>query len=200
MKIYAILIIRKNDPDEINPTESVLENRGSDFIISSAYDLSSFSYFQRSTIKEYIIFFVKLLVQKIPFGKRESIVMKEQCTAHIHVHANGTGAILVCDDEYPQRVAHTILGDILNRSGSQVSEKELQEYITRYQNPENADKLYKIQKELSETITVVQKTIDSVLERGTKLDTLVKQSQDLSISSKLFYEQAKDQNRCCIVS
>ncbi|CAI7901461.1 unnamed protein product [Closterium sp. NIES-54] len=41
------------------------------------------------------------------------------------------------------------------------------------------------------------KTIDSVLERGEKLDTLVEKSNDLSMASQLFYQQAKKNNQCC---
>ena len=47
----------------------------------------------------------------------------------------------------------------------------------------------KIQKELDETKIVLHKTIESVLERGEKIDTLVAKSNDLSGQSKMFYKQ-----------
>ena len=47
----------------------------------------------------------------------------------------------------------------------------------------------KIQKELDETKIVLHKTIESVLERGEKIDTLVAKSNDLSGASKQFYKQ-----------
>lgn len=43
------------------------------------------------------------------------------------------------------------------------------------------------------------KTIESVLERGEKLDSLVDKSAALSASSKGFYKTAKSQNSCCII-
>ena len=46
---------------------------------------------------------------------------------------------------------------------------------------------------------VQHKTIDSVLERGEKLDSLVDKSSDLSMASQMFYKQAKKQNQCCKV-
>ena len=49
----------------------------------------------------------------------------------------------------------------------------------------------KIQKELDETKIVLHKTIESVLERGEKIDTLVQKSNDLSGSSKMFYKQVR---------
>ena len=47
---------------------------------------------------------------------------------------------------------------------------------------------------------ILHKTIDSVLERGTKLDSLVERSDDLSRQSKMFYKQAKKTNSCCVIS
>jgi len=46
---------------------------------------------------------------------------------------------------------------------------------------------------------VLHKTIESVLERGEKLDSLVARSDELSSQSKMFYQSAKKQNSCCIV-
>ena len=47
----------------------------------------------------------------------------------------------------------------------------------------------KIQKELDETKIVLHKTIESVLERGEKIDSLVEKSDGLSAQSKMFYKQ-----------
>jgi synaptobrevin family protein YKT6 len=44
------------------------------------------------------------------------------------------------------------------------------------------------------------KTIDSLLDRGCKLDDLVNRSDDLTARSKVFYDTAKSTNSCCIVS
>jgi synaptobrevin family protein YKT6 len=49
----------------------------------------------------------------------------------------------------------------------------LKEYLVKYQNPEAADSIMKIQRELDETKVVLHKTIESVLERGEKIDSLV---------------------------
>ncbi|KMU72957.1 SNARE Ykt6 [Coccidioides immitis RMSCC 3703] len=76
---------------------------------------------------------------------------------------------------------------------------QLKEYITKYQDPSQADSIMKIQKELDETKIVLHKTIESVLERGEKIDSLVAKSDGLSAQSKMFYGQAKKQNTCCVV-
>jgi synaptobrevin len=64
---------------------------------------------------------------------------------------------------------------------------ELKEYLTKYQDPHQADSIMRIQKELDETKIVLHKTIESVLQRGEKLDDLVAKSDGLSSQSKMFY-------------
>jgi hypothetical protein len=65
------------------------------------------------------------------------------------------------------------------------------------QDPAAADKLTKIQRDLDDTKIVLHQTIDSVLRRGEKLDTLVDKSADLSLASQVFYKQARKTNACC---
>ena len=51
--------------------------------------------------------------------------------------------------------------------------------------------------ELDETKVILHKTMDSILDRGEKLDNLVNKSSDLSMASQMFYRQARKQNQCC---
>lgn len=55
------------------------------------------------------------------------------------------------------------------------------------QDPHQADSILRIQKELDETKIVLHKTIESVLQRGEKIDDLVQKSDGLSAQSKMFY-------------
>lgn len=119
--------------------------------------------------------------------------------------------MIISDQEYPALVAHQVLSKIVDEFLSKhppaswrnadvkVSFPQLKEYITKYQDPQQADSIMKIQKELDETKIVLHKTIESVLERGEKIDSLVARSDGLSAQSKLFYTQAKKQNSCCTV-
>lgn len=59
--------------------------------------------------------------------------------------------------------------------------------LTIKQDPHQADNILKIQKELDETKIVLHKTIESVLQRGEKIDDLVQKSDGLSAQSKMFY-------------
>ena len=71
--------------------------------------------------------------------------------------------------------------------------------IVEYQDPTKADKITKIQKDLNETIDVMHKTIENLLERDVKLNSLVEKSDDLSAQSKLFYKSAAAQYQCCVI-
>jgi synaptobrevin family protein YKT6 len=74
-------------------------------------------------------------------------------------------------------------------------EATLQSYLVKYQDPKQADTIMKVQAELDETKVVLHKTIESVLERGEKLDNLVERSNALSAQSKMFYKTAKKVSR-----
>jgi len=200
MKIFAILIMAWR--------EGYLEKP---IIFSNGFDLSSFGYFQRSTVREFIIFFSRTLMEKTARGQRQS-VDHEDYACHIHLRSDGLGAIAVCDQEYPQRVAYTAISNLMTDFHSMHGElwptlkvdtllpfPQMDSAIVDFQNPANADKLTKIHEDLEKTISIVHKTIDSVLDRGTKLENLVKQSEDLGMQSKLFYQNAASANKCCVL-
>ncbi len=67
----------------------------------------------------------------------------------------------------------------------------------RVQDPHQADKLAKIQSDLDETKVVLHRTIESMLERGEKLDTLVGKIEDLRMARQMFYKQARRVLLCC---
>jgi synaptobrevin family protein YKT6 len=61
----------------------------------------------------------------------------------------------------------------------------LTDALTKFQDPAEADKLMKIQRDLDETKIILHKTIESVLQRGERLDSLVEKSSDLSAASQV---------------
>jgi synaptobrevin family protein YKT6 len=76
---------------------------------------------------------------------------------------------------------------------------ELERLLQTYQDPQQADKIEAVKKELDETKEILFKSIDQVLQRGEKLETLVQRSEDLSFQSKAFLERSESMNRCCII-
>lgn len=120
-------------------------------------------------------------------------------TFHAYGRSEGVCGIIISDHQYPALVAHQLLSKCVDeflsknpRSSwatgqAQILMPELREYLTKYQDPQQADSIMKIQKELDETKIVLHKTIESVLQRGEKIDDLVAKSDGLSTQSKMFY-------------
>jgi len=197
MKIFYIGILR-------NESVPALE-------LAVEQDLSSFSRFTRASYGEFMTVFAKTVAERTRPGIRQDIEEKAH-TFHAYGSSLGVCGIIISDAEYPALVAHQLLSKIIDEYTSQNPRSsysttppqtrpytQLKEYIVKYQDPGQADSIMKVQRELDETKIVLHKTIESVLERGEKIDSLVAKSDGLSAQSKMFYQQAKKQNSCCVV-
>uniref|UniRef100_A0A3P8TE75 YKT6 v-SNARE homolog (S. cerevisiae) n=1 Tax=Amphiprion percula TaxID=161767 RepID=A0A3P8TE75_AMPPE len=143
-------------------------------LLKAAYDLSSFSFFQRSSVQEFMTFTSALIVERTSQGSRAS-VKEQEYLCHVYVRNDNLSAVVIADTEYPQRVCFTLLD----------------------KNPREADAMTKVQAELDETKIILHNTMESLLERGEKLDDLVAKSEHLGNQSKAFYKTARKQNSCC---
>lgn len=177
----------------------------------SAHDLSSFGFFQRSSVKEFMNFSSKVIVERTMAGSRASI-KEQEYICHVYVKSTNVGAVVIADHEYPQRVAHTLLNKVIDDFETKVDKKywsvakedeikfpELEEFLVKYQNPREADAMTKINADLDETKIILHNTIEAVLERGEKIDDLVEKSEGLSLQSKTFYKTARKTNSCCVI-
>ncbi|XP_055889089.1 synaptobrevin homolog YKT6-like isoform X1 [Biomphalaria glabrata] len=186
MKLYSIAILLKTP-----------EGKGK--ILTSKNELSSFGYFQRSTVSEFMVFTSKILVERTATASRASVKEREYI-CHVYVRSDNLSGVVIADHEYPQRVAHTLINKVLDEfqekcpkpNWSTIKENEapypqLTELLQKYQNPKEADAMTKIQSELDETKIILHNTIEAVLQRGEKLDDLVEKSEGLSQQSKTFY-------------
>lgn len=191
---------------------AVTDGDGDPIPLCSATDLTAYGYFQRQGVKEMITFFTKTIAKRTGLGQRQSIT-HESYVIHCYTRSDGLAGTVTTDLEYPSRVAFVLLTQLLDEFTStlgnswksttvpdSISFPAMEEYLVKYQDPAAADKVSKIQKDLDDTTQVLHKTIDSVLERGVKLDTLVERSDTLSMQSKMFYKQAKKTNSCCVIS
>lgn len=161
-------------------------------LIQSASDLSSFGFFQRNSAHDFLKFTSRMVVSRMEVATRTSIKEKEYI-CHAFVRADNTAAVVVSDDQYPPKVAHTIALKVLE----EFPQCNLEAYLKRFQDPKEADSIMRLQAELDETKIILHSTIANLLKRGEKLDDLVAKSEDLSSQSKLFYKTAKKTTRCC---
>lgn len=74
---------------------------------------------------------------------------------------------------------------------------EMEKFLKDWQNPHEADKLLKIEKELVEVKDIVHKNLEDLLKKGEQIDQLMDKSKDLSAVSVDFYKKAKKQNSSC---
>ncbi|KAL5021369.1 hypothetical protein ScPMuIL_000524 [Solemya velum] len=198
MKVFSIAVLYKCSDGKVN-------------CLKQASELSSFGYFQRSSIQEFLTFTSKIIVERTTLCSRASI-KEQEYICHVYARGDSLCGVVIADHEYPQRVAHTLLNKVLDEFASVVSqslwpvakEKDvhfltLPDYLQKYQDPKQADAMTKIQTDLDETKIILYNTIESVLQRGEKLDDLVVKSEDLSTQSKTFYTTARKANRCCTI-
>jgi synaptobrevin homolog YKT6 len=110
MKVFSIFVLYKI------PESS---GRGQARILKSASDLSSFGFFQRGSVEEFLKFTSKIITERTPITTRSS-VKEQEYMAHVYVRADNLTAVLVSDQEYPKRVAHTLLNKILDEFSKSV--------------------------------------------------------------------------------
>ncbi|KAK6639911.1 hypothetical protein RUM43_008187 [Polyplax serrata] len=195
VKLYSLSVLHKKDM-----TVTWLK---------TTHDLSSFNFFQRGCVQEFMSFVGKTLVQRTQVATRQS-VKEGEYMCHVFVNIDGLAGVLISDHEYPTRVAHTLLTKVLADFASSVPQNlwstgnedtitynQLPVYLSKYQVPKEIDAMTRIQEELDETKIILHNTCEAVLRRGENLDNLVSKSEELSLQAKGFYKTARKTNSCC---
>lgn len=195
VKLYALSILYKN------PSSATT--------LKAAYDVESFSFFQRGSVKEFMTFISKTIVERTQSCYRQS-VKEGDYMCHVFVRVDNLAAVLISDHEYPRRVAHTLITKVMDEFATKYPQSmwetlseptvdfaQVNMYLAKYQNPYEADALTKMQNDLDETKIILHNTLEAVLKRGENLDDLVSKSQGLSAQSKAFYKTARKTNSCC---
>jgi synaptobrevin family protein YKT6 len=194
MKLYSIILFNRNNE-----------------IIDSEFNLISFGYFERSTAKELIIFSSRLLSEK---NQNCNVILDNGSWCYCYTFSDKT-IVMVSDKEYPERYKRIMIKEILyydmsimiqnkDNNASSTSSKYYTSYrdiLTELINKDIyvLDKIGTINNQIDENKKILTLTIEGLLERGEKLDSLIEKSNDLSYKSKTFYKQAKKNNTCCVM-
>ena len=179
--------------------------------VSGHHNLSKIDFFKRGTVKSFIKFHARTVVTRTLKGQRQTIQFEENMgKCHVYVSESGLAAAVLTDGDYPMRVAFTLLNETMRvfedkskggwrgaKEDVDMDFREGDELLKKFQNPSEADKISKIEKELEEVKGIVVKSMDDILKRGETLDSLVQKSNDLSEMSRQFYRTAKKNNQCC---
>ncbi|XP_045437060.1 synaptobrevin homolog YKT6 isoform X2 [Pipistrellus kuhlii] len=94
MKLFSLSVLYKGDPKAV--------------LLSAAYDVSSFSFFQRTSVQEFMTFTSQLIVERSAKGNRAS-VKEQEYLCHVYVRNDSLAGVVIADSEYPSRVAFTLL-------------------------------------------------------------------------------------------
>ena len=185
---------------------------GPPVLLAHAEDLSTLPFLARMTgsTSELLLFLSRTFVERTERGKCEGCRDREYI-GWIYHRRSGIAGVVICDQEYDKRVAFTLIQKYMNIYEDKTAnwdwatydkdhnkiDDELQNLLIRFQSPEDQDTITKINKDLEETRVTLHESIDKMLERGTKIDTLVDKSNDLSRQSKVFYKKSKKLNSWC---
>jgi len=198
MKCYAILLFGNAGPAPA--------------LLAAGYELSSFSYFQRGSVKEVANFVAREVLSRTAPGARNSVEHLEHY-CHAYVSPSKLGGAVISDKEYPARVAYNLISKALEEFAKAYPQANaetltadtimplaaLEPLLVSYQKPTEVDSVAKIQKDLDETKVILVKSIDQLLARGEKLDTLLDKSSDLSFQSRAFMKNSEKLNSCCTI-
>lgn len=87
--------------------------------------------------------------------------------AHAYTNLSGLSSVIICDKEYPSRVAFALINRILDEfaatfprdvwltTPSRLDFPQLREMLIKYQNPHEADPIMRVQRELDETKVIL---------------------------------------------
>ena len=104
MKLFSIYVLYK-PPGSTGGEQS---NGSQARILKSATDLSSFGYFQRGSVEEFMKFTSKVITERSAPSTRSS-VKEQEYFAHVYLRDDNLAGVLISDQEYPKRVAHSLL-------------------------------------------------------------------------------------------
>lgn len=205
MKVFSLFII-KLIPDE-----------NSAIVLSHQENLKHVHFFMKGTIRELVTFLSKEIIKKTEKNKTKSVQHEDYLinSALLETELGLIGSVIVTNLEYPTRVSFSILENSIKefikeidftkknekisnlKKDTNIRSPYLEKMIKDSQDPTKIDKISKVKTEINETVDILKETIEQVFERGIKIESLIEQSNDLSITSKLFYKEAKKQNDCC---
>lgn len=110
-------------------------------------------------------------------GNRVTVELEQYVNyvCHCYRRIDGLACSVVTDKTYPNRVAHSLISKVFDQFESkfgnewskinkdtQLKFNKLDEFIKEYQNPEEADKMLKLEKNLEEIKDIVNQTLEDV--------------------------------------
>ncbi|KAK0391126.1 hypothetical protein NLU13_0628 [Sarocladium strictum] len=184
-------------------------------------DASNLSLKESLFVPPYFAAFMEGLIKDIRPGERKSEALEKKAdlshmpdaVMHAFYHPEGIVAYLLSDKKYDMVASQMVMNKAIDkfmedhpRSEWSTGNKTFsapkidgQAICVGFKDPSKVNKLASIQKDLDETMETLRKAIQQTTLRGEQLDAMVEKSENLNASSKMFYQQAKKQNSCCVL-
>ena len=181
-------------------------------ILSSAFSVAFVSIFQRGTLKDFLNFHSRLVIERVK-TETHAQVQLEKGICFAVANDDKIGVTMIADEEYPKRVAidfllkvHDNFKAFLGQNNINLNsiEKDTDlkfEYINtaieEWQDPSKKDSIMKLQNELNDVQDIMRQNLNELLKREENLESLMEKSNDLSAVSVNFYKKKKKTNSCC---
>ena len=158
--------------------------------------------------KEHINFNSRMIASRIPPGNKAGVTLENNIgICYCYTTKDNLSATVITDSDYPERAAFILINNLLmdfretfatNPSVYEYATEEnsvkyenMELFLKKWQDPTEADKLLKIEKELHEVKEIIHKNLADLLKKGEQLDELMVKSKDLNKVSVEFYKKAK---------
>lgn len=100
--------------------------------------------------------------------------------------------VVICQEFYPNRCMHKCLSELIaNNDSGKLSKDLLIRMARKYDEPDNVDKLYSLQKKVDVVKLTMTQNIDSALENVVKLETIEIQAENLMKESSFFRDKSR---------
>ena len=109
VKLTAVSVLKYNGPDT-DP-----------YILGFAANLNTFGYFQRSSVKELLMFVSRTVARKTAVGQRQT-VQQDDYFCHVY-NKDGLVGIAFVDQDYPVRAGFCVVNKILEDFTAKVGER-----------------------------------------------------------------------------
>ena len=173
--LYYLFIIKNND------------------ILYEKYDLSSISYFFRSTIENNLQTKCRELIKENMKTNSQEInksIFKGYAFYTVFASDTNICTCIIVNEKYGEKQVKTLLHNL------KYSNKDYNSLFLEYRN-EPVDKIEQITKTLDEMKIIMNDNIEKIIKRGEDLDTLSVKASNLSDHAKIYKKKAHDYNKCC---
>ena len=133
--------------------------------------------------KEHINFNSRTIASRIPPGNKASVSLENNVgVCYCWTTKDGLSATAITDNDYPEKAAFILLNNLIMdfreyfsgnpevyenaQADANLKYENLEVFLKKWQDPTEADKLLKIEKELHEVKEIIHKNLSDLLKKG----------------------------------